>query len=157
MERVRRSTGKLEFSSIIPIQKIQQWHLFLPGGTNKIFLVAFLNEEWKKEKYIPYFEGRQIFLTCGEVCSYYNGFRSENANELVPNQEEADTKLLLHSHHASRNGFDDIITQSPDTDVFLLMSSMSNEIAGKLYMKTGTRGKTRMIDIADVKDELYEG
>ena len=31
---------------------------------------------------------------------------------------------------------------------------MPNEVAGKLYMKTGTRGKTRIIDIADVKDQL---
>ena len=34
------------------------------------------------------------------------------------------------------------------------MLSMSNEIARKLYLKTGTWGKTRMIDIADVKDRL---
>ena len=31
---------------------------------------------------------------------------------------------------------------------------MSSEIAGKLYVKTGTQGKTRMVDIADVKDQL---
>lgn len=34
------------------------------------------------------------------------------------------------------------------------MLPMSNQVAGKLYMKNGTRGKTRMIDIADVKDQL---
>lgn len=43
---------------------------------------------------------------------------------------------------------------TPDTDVFLLMMSMSNEIAGELYMKNGMRGKIRMINIADVKDQL---
>ena len=48
-ERVRRSTGKFEFSSIILTQKIQQWHSFLSNGTNKTSLVAFLNEKWKKE------------------------------------------------------------------------------------------------------------
>ena len=153
-ERVRRSMGKLEFSSIIPTQKIQQWHSFLYNGTKNTSLVAFLNEEWKKEKHMPYFEGWQIFLTCGDVCSYYNDFRWEHVNELDSNQEEADTRLLLHSNPASRNGFDDIMIHIPDTDVFLLMLSMPNEIAGKLYMKTGTRGKTRMIDIADVNDQL---
>ena len=103
---------------------------------------------------MSYFEGRQIFLTGGEVRSYYNSFRWENVNQLVSNQEEADTRLLLHSHHASRNGFDDIMIHTPGTDVIFLMLSMSNEIAGKLHMKTGTRGKTRMIDIANVKDQL---
>ena len=34
------------------------------------------------------------------------------------------------------------------------MLSMSNEIACKLYLKTGTRVKTRMVDIVDVKDRL---
>ena len=103
---------------------------------------------------MPYFEGQQIFLTCGEVCSYYNGRRWENINELISNQEEANTRLLLNSHHALGNGFDDIMIHTPDTDGFLLMLSMSNYIAGKLYMKTGTRGNTRMIGIADGKDQL---
>ena len=43
---------------------------------------------------------------------------------------------------------------TPDPDIFLLMLPMSNEVAGKLYMENGRRGKTRMIDIADVKDQL---
>ena len=131
--------------------------------------MAFLNKEWKKEKYMPYFEGRQILFTCGEVCSCSNGFRWENVNELVSNKEEADTRLLLYSHHASRNGFDDtmiffllilfyfsftIAPKLQNTDLFLLMLLLSNEIAGKLYMKNGTRGKTRMNDIADVNDQL---
>ena len=153
-ERVRRITGKLKFSSIIPTQKIQQWHSFLSNNTNKTSVVPLLNEDWKKEKYMPYFEGRQIFFMCGKVFSYYNGFRWENVNELVSNQEEADTRLLLHSHHASKNGFNGIMIHTSDTNLFLLMVSMSNEIAGKLYMKTGARGKTRMINIADVKDQL---
>ena len=42
----------------------------------------------------------------------------------------------------------------PDTDVFFLMLSMSNKIAGKLYMKTGMWGKTRMINISHVKVQL---
>ena len=43
---------------------------------------------------------------------------------------------------------------TPDTDVFLLVMSMSNEIARELYMKNAMRGKIRMINIADVKDQL---
>ena len=86
---------------------------------------------------MPYFEGQQIFLMCREICSYYSGFHWENVNNLVSNKEEADTKLLLHSQQASRNRFDDIMIHIPDTDVFFLMLSMSNKIAGKLYMKTG--------------------
>ena len=105
---------------------------------------------------MSYFEGRQIFLTCGEVCFYCTGFRWENVNELVSNQEEADTRLLLQFHHVSRNGLDNIMIHTPDTDVFLLRFSMSNGITGKVSMKTGTRGKNRMIDIADVTDQLDE-
>ena len=123
-----------------------QWH-------KQNFDDGFLKQRMEKRN-MPYFQGTQIFLTCGEVCCYYNGFWWENVNELVSNQEEADTRLLLHSQRVSRNGFDDIMIHTLDTDVFLLMLSMSNEIAGRLYMKTGTRRKIRMIDIADVKDQL---
>ena len=72
---------------------IQQWHSLLSNSTNKTSLVAPVNEEWKKEKHIPYFDGRQIFLTSEEVCSYYNCFRWENVNELVSNQKEDGTRL----------------------------------------------------------------
>ena len=43
---------------------------------------------------------------------------------------------------------------TPDTAVFLLVMSMSNEIARELYMKNAMRGKIRMINIPDVKDQL---
>ena len=43
---------------------------------------------------------------------------------------------------------------TPDTAVFLLVMSKSNEIARELYMKNAMRGKIRMINIADVKDQL---
>ena len=57
------------------------------------------------------------------------------------NQEEVDPRLLPHSHHVSRNRFHDIMVHTPDTDVFLLMLSLSNEIAGKLYRRLVREGK----------------
>ena len=48
-ERVRRSMGKLEFSSIIPTQKIQQWLSFLYNGT-KYLAGGFLKQRIEKRK-----------------------------------------------------------------------------------------------------------
>ena len=40
--------------------------------------------------------------------------------ELCTNQEEADTRMLLHAEHASQNGHQRIAIKSSDTDVEVL-------------------------------------
>ena len=53
----------------------------------------------------------------------------EEINELNSNHEEADTKLLLHTKHASDNGEPNVLIKSPDTDVTILACHFSRDIS----------------------------
>ena len=46
----------------------------------------------------------------------------QELKELETNQEEADTRMLLHAPHASKT-WTNIVIKSPDTDVFVLALS----------------------------------
>ena len=56
--------------------------------------------------------------------------------ELKSCQEEADTRILLHTKHASGQDYKSILIVSEDTDVFLLLIAFSNEIPASLYKKS---------------------
>ena len=67
--------------------------------------------------------------------------------ELTSNQEEADTHLLLHAKHAAQEGYEAVAVISEDTDVFVLLLNFSSIINTRLYMKCGSRTRTRLVDI----------
>jgi hypothetical protein len=75
-------------------------------------------------------------------------------HEISSNQEEADTKLLLHADHASSCGWRKFIIHTPDTDVFLIALSCLPVIAGNIFIKTGTRDKKRLVSLEALKESL---
>ena len=59
--------------------------------------------------------------------------------------------MLLHTNHARSNGNENIVIHTPDTDVFIITMFFLNSIRN-LYMKTGTKGKVRIVDLEAVKE-----
>ena len=70
------------------------------------------------------------------------------------NQEEADTLILLHALSLDKRA--NVVVESPDTDVFLLMISMYHLLPPNISFKTGKGDKTREIDIGLVCQALGE-
>ena len=72
--------------------------------------------------------------------------------QLVSNQEEADTRIILHAITAAESGVNVIVINSPDTDVMVLLLHHRTSIrANEIYFMTGRQGKyiklTRFIPI----------
>lgn len=88
----------------------------------------------------------QLNTKCWKITSE----RNDQVPELSSSQEEADTRLLLHASHAAKEGYEAVVVNSEDTDVFILLLGFSNSINTKLYMRCGTRTRIRLIDIAKV-------
>ena len=74
---------------------------------------------------------------------------------LESNQEEADTRLLLHAENASQD-YPNIFINSPDTDVFILALPKCLSIDVHLYFLTVVKDKRRIIDIEAVADKAYQ-
>ncbi len=74
--------------------------------------------------------------------------------EIRSNQEEADTRLILHALHASKTGSQAVIVTAEDTDVMIICLAFSRNIQCGLYQKCGTKNRTRFIDITKLSNFL---
>jgi hypothetical protein len=75
---------------------------------------------------------------------------------LQSDQEEADTKLILHAIDATANGATTIEVHSPDTDVFVLSLRRYPELCQNTFFVTGTSQRRRRISLAPIYQSLGE-
>ena len=132
--------------------KIKQWGAFLSNGNNKAELIRFLVSRWKSQSSI--IGDAKLYVAFDEkcICIKADGF-SELIEDLECNQEEADTRMLLHAHHICHSA-EKVIIHTPDTDVLLIAIAASIQIPDKLFIRTGTKSKARIISIEKVKQSL---
>ena len=83
-------------------------------------------------------------------------YRRETPTELgiASSQEEADTKLILHSVDATVNGATSIDIHSPDTDVLVLAIRRYPRLCTNTYFITGTAQKHRVVPLAPIYNTL---
>ena len=155
-ERIRRGSNAMN-SYILqgPRTKIpQNWKTFLSNDNNKVALIDLLLREWEQDIYARKLLHRSIFFVCRDTCillSSEDGVTTDSipVHELSSSQEEADTKIILHCMHASKQPqCEKIIVRSPDTDVVLLLLAFSSEINKNLLFDTGTANNRRQLSIS---------
>ena len=88
-------------------------------GSDKANLVSFLVQEWQKAEYFVRFgDFRSLFVThemeCHKLTGGENGIDCNRLDELCTQQEEADTRILLHASHTASSGHYCIAIKSPD-------------------------------------------
>ena len=149
---MRGEVHGVQVAHISAYQLVKQWRKFLCEVKNKTSLIKFLSEEWKTKEYSERLqgEGKVLYVTSEKECWKITSERNDQVPELSSSQEEADTRLLLHASHAAKEGYEAVVVNSEDTDVFILLLGFSNSINTKLYMRCGTRTRTRLIDNAKV-------
>ena len=96
--------------------------------------------------------GKELFVTSRDKCYKIYVRNSEISSEIVPalecTQEEADTRLLLdanHANHAAVSGYEKVVIKFSDSDV---------EVAGRIYILSGTKQRMRLIDISEINTKL---
>ena len=75
---------------------------------------------------------------------------------LFAQQEEADTRILLHAGHAASNGHDCIAIKSPDTDVAVLACTFSHSINAKMIFCIDTKQRRRYLDMTAIGQSFGE-
>ena len=99
VERTRRSHGELTLKKIVPAAQIKQWNLVLSSGENKNKLIYFIVEQWKNCHDL--IGEKVLYATSGNKCYKITAAGCCEVDELQSDHQEADTRLLLHSKHAS--------------------------------------------------------
>ncbi len=140
----------------VPLPK--QWKLFMDLTENKKDLTNFLS--WQLSvighESLADDERGEIVIAGGytdnESATSTKGHVSEL---LVSNQEEADTRMLLHIKDAAQHGYERVIVHCRDTDVISLLVSFYAELqVPEIWVSAGTQQKRRYIPIQEIHNGL---
>ena len=74
--------------------------------------------------------------------------------ELCSNQEEANTRMFLHTLHASDAAHQQVLIKSSDTDVEVLAFYFWEYISADIFLLCGTRSRARVINVTLVCEQL---
>lgn len=145
--QMRGSDTGIKVSNITAAQIIRQWRHFLKLMSNKTNLISFLVTQWKTPEYSARLKNKILFVTCAEKCYKITNDSTQEIHELSSTHEEADGRLLLHAHHAAKEGYKAVLISSVDTDVFILCLAFQKFIKAPLFQKCGSKNRTRLLDI----------
>jgi hypothetical protein len=125
--------------------------VFLSRSKNKVRLAKVYTQYINTQ---PISNGLEIYASGGDN---NNATQIENLPFLNSNQEESDTRIILHSIAAAQNGANTIVVRSPDTDVLVLLLHHRPAIKAKrIFCMTGTDSKhTNLLRFVPVH-ELYQ-
>jgi len=153
-ERVRRGTSQTYLIGGKKTKLPRDFKMFMRSSDNKRQLTKFLLKEWQSDRYAARLCDRTIFFICEQDCTCLTSedgltVKATSVLELVSNQEEADTRIVLHCLYASQRlaSSSGIIVRSPDTDVFVLLLYYSSQIPQPLFFDTGCGNQRRQLDI----------
>ena len=70
--------------------------------------------------------------------------KAREIQELLSNQEETDTRVVLYLKYAVKLGYKSAVVRTPDTDILVILLHHAQSIALTIYLDIGT-GKHRQI------------
>lgn len=129
------------------------WKAFLSKDQNKTDLARCYTDYMLQNSSTHLQRDQTLYISGGreETCSMVSanlacdsGFASaaEECYDLHSNQEESDTRIVLHAIHAARKGANPIVVHSPDTDVLVLLLHHRAAIpAREIFFATGQEGR----------------
>ena len=146
-ERERREEGEsVAYKNLTAGQKIKQFRNFLRNGQNKNSLIAFFNDYWRKPPSREKLANKELYTVCGTKCYKLMADTEQEVIELSSEQEEADTRLLLHTKHAATPHAKAVIISSENTDVCILCISFAHAIPVPIYQRCVSQHQARYVD-----------
>lgn len=152
-ERQRRtSSSEILISKIIPSHKVKNWRRVLSSTTSKNVLTQYFVDDWKSKQQV--IGQKKVFVTQSNKCFLVTKDQVEEVECLKCSQEEADTRIFLHAKHAAHSQYLSVIIVSEDTDVLILSLAFCSIIGCDIYMRLGTKNRTRLIFINKMASHL---
>ena len=114
-------------------QKIENWDRFVTLDENKASLAHFLCT--KRSENCKLLPGQELVVSGGfnDPKKTWSSI-DRDVSGLESDQEEADTRIVLHARDAKLRGSQQINVLSRDTDVFLLLTSHKPWLCDVLWM-----------------------
>ena len=110
--------------------------------------LRFLSEETVR---LPVDESKLIVVTLGHNFASSSSITSSPVTISPCNQEEADTRLILHAYHAACASYKKISIRTVDTDVLVLAVSFRHRIpCDELWITFGMGKRFRYIPVHEI-------
>ena len=122
-KRGETSCRRTRVSAKIPIPKGDEWQKFLKDNQNKDELFQCIGRELQRSTV----ESTDHLLTTNADIVLSN--KATDITALSPcQQEEADTRMMLHLRHATMQGHTEAYVRTVDSDVFVLTINIFHEL-----------------------------
>ena len=82
---------------------------------------------------------KQLYVASDETCLHINNDRWAEVSGLQSNQEEADTRIILHAAHAAAECYRAVVVTPDDIDVMVLCLAFSAGISCILFQNAEQR------------------
>ena len=115
-------------------------------------------DEWKSGA-AEIIGSKILYVAFEEKCLRFYGSNHTEERDLFSNQEEADSRMLLHIKYESDNDNAErkkFVIHTPDTDVLIISLGNLHNINGDIFMRTGTGDRSRTISLQRIKDKLEQ-
>ena len=103
--------------------------------------------EWKTPNLREKLNDKQIYVASEDTGLHITNEQWAGVAGLQSNQEEADTRIILHAAHAAEQGYRAVVVTAENTDVMVLCLSFSPDISCPVFQKCGTKNRVRYIAI----------
>ena len=78
----------------------------------------------------------------------------EEVHELISDQEETDTRVVLYAAYGAKKGYKNVKIKSPDTDVFFILLNHASQVDTQIYFDTGKGNSRRLLNITNMSKKL---
>lgn len=128
---------------------------FLRNDDNKRRLIFLMQETIiaNKAKALDLLRCQDVYFSTYKDCRKITPVSCEVEAELISNQEEADTKIVLHCFHAlTRHPSKKILVRSPsgDTDILVILLNKLLEYQDRVYLDYGNGKHRKGLWLADI-------
>ena len=149
-ERAKRGAAESEKILIKSINTLVPSDLnrFYSNAENKTQLIKLTFEHIKAnpKKFLDILQCENIVMSGDEYCEKVTRENVTNVENLVSNQEEADTKVVLHTLEALKSDDGNVCIRSPsgDTDILVIAIGLLNGNS-RVFVDTGNGGNRKKI------------
>ena len=136
----------------------KDFQAFLRNGQNKYMLIDLYCEAIPNspDRALVILQTSVIYFSKEDSCVQVNASQVTTADELSSNQEEADTKVILHSPHPINITEGSIILRSPsgDTDMIIAISLIDTSKGVLVDYGNGKNGKGVSLNSIDLDGNI---
>ena len=125
----------------------------LKSNESKTLLIKFLVDQWSKSSELQVYD--TVYFALDTTCIAVRQNQVQLVPDLACNHIEADTRLLLHAHHAARS-YRTVLIMSPDSDVALIaLPKISLFPEGTVVLfRTGKGSSSRTLNLTAIAESM---